>query len=237
MKNQNLPQSRSPRRFTLIELLVVIAIIAILAAMLLPALQQARAKGLRASCQGNCKQISTAMQMYALDYDGKLPYCCVPDTRSVSQNFDKAPWWRPGSNTPTDIRYNGLLMDHLQNREIWVCPASGRGISSYAAPRQLLQGSNGCHGQPIPDVVYPAEHVAMGDGIGQRGFCGTNRSTECDGRWGRGRDTDAHILAYKIHGGGTNLGFVDGHVAWLNTPSAAMGDTLCQRMFGDPRKR
>ena len=61
--------NRSPH-FTLIELLVVIAIIAILAAILLPALQAARARGQMARCTSNLKQIGTALDMYGQDYKG-----------------------------------------------------------------------------------------------------------------------------------------------------------------------
>lgn len=76
MKNRSSKQVHQTKSasFTLIELLVVIAIIAILAAILLPALQSARARGIQSNCANSINQMGKMTLLYTADYDGWKPY-------------------------------------------------------------------------------------------------------------------------------------------------------------------
>lgn len=97
------PASQKSKGFTLIELLVVIAIIAVLAAMLLPVLANAKERAKRINCASNLRQYAMAVRIYANDFGDKLP-----DTYSAA-NPTPANWlWDVPTNTANLLTENGV---------------------------------------------------------------------------------------------------------------------------------
>ena len=201
------------KKFTLIELLVVIAIIAILAAMLLPALNKARDKARQSNCIGNQKQIGTGFFMYIQDNAEYFP----PGRTAGGMNI-----------VPYQMaKY--LKKDYKKKSSyIWVCPAdmnpfandnsgdlcymsygynmagndagldAGSGLYSWASPRTRKASR-------IPD---PSGSLSM-----------------VDANWDyiNGLDKiDASVYpsGYR-HQGGVNVLFTDAHAAWVKKPITA----------------
>ena len=109
MKTPNSSSLPSPQRaFTLIELLVVIAIIAILAAMLLPALASAKQKAVRIACTNNLKQMELFTQIYTDDNQDNFPTCLSTTYGQWDAADELTNWWGTAICGGTTNNYNSF---------------------------------------------------------------------------------------------------------------------------------
>ena len=132
--------ARSAPAFTLIELLVVIAIVAIMSAILLPALARAKAAAQRAVCESNVRQLALATEMYLGDSRGLFFNRCQPPTAAGQQ------WWfgwlqstQPGigeGQRAFDLS-TGLLSPYLHGSDVRLCPSP-----AWSSPQFKLKGTN-----------------------------------------------------------------------------------------------
>jgi prepilin-type N-terminal cleavage/methylation domain-containing protein/prepilin-type processing-associated H-X9-DG protein len=164
------PRPRWLAAFTLIELLVVIAIIAILAAMLLPALSRAKSKALQINCINNLKQIGLGIQMYADDHDDILPGPLLAGMQS-GYNINTG---LPNTTTP---RLPNFIWSYLgapnpnsfptaiKATPIFTCPAQMKfvvaGVNegdrvNFATRQQIIPGDNLSRPFGYPSGTTPA---------------------------------------------------------------------------------
>ena len=227
-------RTRPQHSFTLIELLIVIAIIAILAALLLPALNQARARAQAATCTGNLKQIGSAIVLYAGDFGDYLPVA-----NTLPSNGQRAWEWRMELGPYLGIAGRVIELvdaqvteEHLAfNAGPFHCPSflqavpadpvsalkqgGGYGWNFQFAGRNAFDSTGVLSRRKMPMVKKPAITALAGDGP-DAGSCDTAINSYSLLYPPNFNSVGGCIyLVGSRHSRGINLAWADGHVAHM----------------------